>query len=335
MRHHHNFSAFPVVLAGGIALLGSLGCSETNSAGNAKSVDAGSDALAGVFDPVRPCGYDTSVGGFRFTMNGGDGFSGFQGSVFSGPGALGDFETRMQAEGCRVLVKSNPFCAAPCSNEQQCSVGGKCVSIHRQVGVGTVTVSGIATVITVNPGMSNFYTFAGDLPFPLAAAGTPLSLSVQGAGAIKGFSLSTTSIALLEGTSDVPIPAGCTRGLELIWNAPMDAANASRMRIFVNVDNHGSSSARVECDVLDSGKFMVPQALMGRLLALGATGFPTVTLTRYSAAAARTDAGCVDFRVESSRTQSLIVDGVISCHEDAECPDGQQCVTPAQICKPK
>jgi hypothetical protein len=335
MRHPRKPLAFQTFLVGGIALLGPLGCSQTDSPGDMKSVDAGIDALAVAFDPTRPCGYDTSVGGFKFTMNGGDGFSGFQGSVFSGPGALGFFETRFEAGGCRVLVKSNPFCATPCSGEQQCSVGGECVAIPRQQAVGTVTVSGLATALMVNPGMSNFYNYAGDLPFPLAAPGILLSLTVQGAGAIKGFSLEARGIALLEGTSADPIAAGSTRGLDLVWTAPSDMAGASRIRLFVNVDNHGSSSARVECDVSDSGTFTVPQAVMSRLLALGATGFPTVTLTRYSAAATRIDAGCVDFSVVSSRTQSLNVDGVLSCHDDMECPDGQQCVTPAQICKPK
>jgi len=334
MRRHHVPHAFQVVLVGGIALLGCLGCSESSSP-EVQSVDAGSDASVGAFDPTRPCGYDTSVGGFKFAMNGAEGFSGFQGRVFSGPGALGFFETRMQAEGCRVLVKSNPFCATPCTGEQQCSVDGKCVAIPRQQDVGTVRVAGLATDLMVNPGMSNFYNYAGDLPFPLAAAGTTLSLSVQGAGAITGFALSVRGIALLEGTSSDPIPAGSTRGLDLVWTAPGDMAAASRMRIFVNVDNHGSSSARVECDVSDSGKFKVPQSVMGRLLALGATGFPTVTLMRSSASATRMEVGCVDFSVESSRTQLLNVDGVLSCHEDMECPEGQPCVTPAQICKPK
>ncbi len=57
----------------------------------------------------------------------------------------------------------------------------------------------------------------------------------------------------------------------------------------------------------------------------GFSGFPTVVLTRRSGEAVDTAVGCVELAVQSVGVLDVAIDGLTSCSDDMDCPDGQRC----------
>ena len=168
----------------------------------------------------------------------------------------------------------------------------------------------------------NTYTNQSTLPHPGYLAGADLLLVAQGEE-LEGFSLRGFGVAPLEMTQEsVTLSGG--QGLALTW-ATSGAETHTRLRITLNVNNHGSTSAWLACEVEDSGAFTIPAALLDALQAIGVSGFPSLSLARQSVDAVRLAPGCVEFAVRSERDLSITIDGLKSCTRDAQCPSGQSC----------
>jgi hypothetical protein len=101
----------------------------------------------------------------------------------------------------------------------------------------------------------------------------------------------------------------------------------------LNINKHGSSEARIECDFPDTGSAQVPAALVDALFAMGQSGFPTITLTRRTATSESIEPGCVELLVTSAFSTEVEVPGLTSCDETHPCPTGQNCVPVTLVCE--
>ena len=115
----------------------------------------------------------------------------------------------------------------------------------------------------------------------------------------------------------------------LSWTPPADG-QSSRMEIEVDISHHGGQKGQIDCDVPDTGAFEIPEELVTQLVALGVAGYPTITLTRVSRAAAPEAPG-ITLSVMST-VDRLVDTGFDSCGMDSDCPDGLTCDMMRLIC---
>ncbi len=108
------------------------------------------------------------------------------------------------------------------------------------------------------------------------------------------------------------------------WTAPTATVD-SRVRVTVDIANHGGTPAKIVCEAADDGELVVPTALVDELLSIGWSGFPSVTLVRQSADDADMDGGCMDFAVRSLVALPVEIDGLISCSDNDDCPSDLTC----------
>ena len=103
------------------------------------------------------------------------------------------------------------------------------------------------------------------------------------------------------------------------------------MLLTLNINHHGSSVAWIDCRVPDTGSAEIPVKLVDELIALGVTGFPTLTFTRRSIGSDDNELGCINFLASSEIALPVTVPGVTSCSSDEDCPEGETCL-PELIC---
>lgn len=115
----------------------------------------------------------------------------------------------------------------------------------------------------------------------------------------------------------------------LSWTPPADG-QSSRMEIEVDISHHGGQKGQIDCDVPDTGAFEIPEELVTQLVALGVAGYPTITLTRVSRAAAPEAPG-ITLSVMST-VDRLVDTGLDSRGMDSDCPDGLTCDMMRLIC---
>ncbi len=81
----------------------------------------------------------------------------------------------------------------------------------------------------------------------------------------------------------------------------------------------------IECETADSGSLELDGALITELLDLGVAGFPTIIVTRESTGSVVTALGRIDLVLAAKIERAVTIAGLVSCTEDADCPDGQTC----------
>ncbi|HEY8944017.1 MAG TPA: hypothetical protein VIM73_07140, partial [Polyangiaceae bacterium] len=116
-------------------------------------------------------------------------------------------------------------------------------------------------------------------------------------------------------------------GVPLTWNTDGVNTQESEIYIWFSVDVHGTTTRWIDCVVPDSGSFTLPATLVSELIELGLSGFPRMRMTRRTADSTQLSTGCVDFEIGSEVVLDLVVEGLISCSKDADCPTGQTCTT--------
>ncbi len=274
-----------------------------------------------------PCADEARVGGFEIALR--DGFTSVQGQVADGVVPL-DVPVVDLAEGeCRLLRPPSLFCEPGCGVGETCGPDG-CIAQPGNVDVGPVTVDGLAAAVEMEGRAPvYFYTFRGDLPHPGFAEGDAIAL--MGAGIAGGddgvdipaFALRGEGIAPLE-VEGQTLPLDEGQDAQLRWTAPM-TEGPGQMHIELNIANHGGTPARIECITDDDGEFAIPAALVDRLLSLGASGFPSVALTRRTVDRTDLPLGCIELKVESTTVLDVEIEGLVSCSFDEDCPEGQTC----------
>jgi len=268
-----------------------------------------------------PCLAATRVGGFQITLA--DDYTGADGQIYDGvvPANVPD---EVQVDGaCRLLRARSLFCEPGCVPGETCGEEGACIPYPERSSVGLVTVTGLKEALAMEAKWGNTYTNPGSMIHPGYEVGADIGLAAAG-GDFEPFSLRGFGVEglVLAGPGQVVVEPG--QSIDLSWEAPT-VEGPAKVRVELNVNNHGSTSAWLACDVADTGSFSVPAALLDALQDIGISGFPSLSLTRRSVDSAVIGPGCVDLRVASERTLGVEIAGQKSCTSDQQCPPGQDC----------
>ena len=250
-------------------------------------------------------------------------FTGVQGQVFDGVVPSDILET-LETEGdCRRARAPVYFCDPACAVGEACNAQGACVPYPVAHDVGLVTVTGLKDDVEMEAlPPANYYTNRDPLPHPGFLPGADIALAAAG-GDYPPFRLRGWGVSALEVFSaEIVVEAGAV--VPLTWATPSEAG-PTRLRISLNVNGHGVTGSRIECEVPDTGAFTLPEPLVTALVNDGLSGFPTLALTRTTADSTDLPPGCVEFRVQSQRSIPVSIPGLVSCDGDEDCTPPETC----------
>jgi hypothetical protein len=242
--------------------------------------------------------------------------------------APGGVYREVAAEGsCQLLGPRDLFCATTCASGTTCAGDDMCVTTPMKQSAGKITLTGLDTPLEVMAnGITGSYSATILDPYPAFEAGAAIALSAAG-DVFAPFELHGWGVPPLVTTlSTINVASGSA--VPLTWETA--GANTDQSVIFISfsVNVHGAVTGWIECTVPDTGSFDIPATLVSDLIELGLSGFPRMTMTRRSADSTDLSTGdCVDFEVGSQVTIELTVDGLVSCSDDSECPEGQMCTS--------
>jgi hypothetical protein len=136
---------------------------------------------------------------------------------------------------------------------------------------------------------------------PSSAPNAPVQVSGATA-ALGGFSLSTPAMSPLVFKQDATLFRG--QPLLLQWIA---STTASRIELDLDINHHGGTRGKIECGVADTGSLEISAVLITGLLDLGVAGFPTIVMTRMSAASKAVGDGTLSLRVLSTVENAVVI----------------------------
>ncbi|MEO6601906.1 MAG: hypothetical protein ABIQ16_18655 [Polyangiaceae bacterium] len=256
----------------------------------------------------------------------GDATTNIVGTVYDGPTPATTIWEKPQVEGaCTLTTPRIPFCNTACGGSSVCVEDDTCMAYPIAHGVGTVTVTGVKTTddqsaFTMTP-IKNNYQPTASLAYPPFADGDAVTIAAAG-DFFPAFSVSSKGIAPLALTStELSLKSG--QPLDLAWTK--GAVGNARIHVKLDISHHGGSKGQIECDADDSGSISIPSTLIGKLLALGVSGYPTVIVTRRATGSTTISAGRVELVVSSVVEHPVTIDGLTSCTADKDCASGKTC----------
>ncbi|MGK4001391.1 hypothetical protein WMF31_02115 [Sorangium sp. So ce1036] len=251
------------------------------------------------------------------------------GKIYDGP-TPSQIVWEVQAEegGCQLLTPRVPFCNQPCGGSAVCVEDDTCQPYPAAHSAGNVTVTGLnlesgEASFVMTPTANNYQPPAGvRLAYPPADEGQVVRFEASGDhfGAFTLEARGVSPLALLNDT--IRLDPG--QPVRLEW-APPGQADISRVHVKLDISHHGGTKGMLECAAEDTGALELPASLVTQLLDLGVAGFPTIIVTRRSVGSTTIDAGRIDLIISSQIEQSVVIEGLTSCNDDAQCPDGQTC----------
>ncbi len=297
---------------------------------------AGSGGAGGTTAPARI----TANGQFEIHYLSDVGAAVISGRMYDGPLAEAVIWDKKKTEGsCSLLTPRTPFCEA-CAATEVCVDTNVCRTPPSNPSVGAITLSGLASASGANPlpltdarttNGGTVYNSVESPPLPPCTEGSTVRLDATGMGDYPAFSVQAQCIApLVVTTASFAIEGG--KDFALTWTPSTVAA--SRIRVEFDLTHHGGSKGRLVCDTADTGAVQVPGSLMQSLVALGATGFPRVIVTRSLTGTTPVGAGQAELDLYSDLTFQLTVPGLHSCEGDADCPAGKTCALGTMTCTP-
>jgi hypothetical protein len=267
------------------------------------------------------CAKAERLGSFVFNLT--DTRTSLRGAVSNGVAVNSIPEVLAAAGGCELQGVPNLFCATPCESGEICAGDDQCVPAPEKVSAGTITVTGLATELVEDPNAITLdYSANFDEPYPGFSPGARIVLSAAGDTA-PAFTLIGEGVGLLSSTLETAV-VETDADLELTWDSS-GATEHSQIGILLTVDAHGGTSGWIACVADDTGAFAIPADLVQQLIDLGLSGFPRVVLTRQTVDSKAVGDGCVDMTVGSELELPISIDGLISCNDDDQCPEGQTC----------
>jgi hypothetical protein len=284
--------------------------------------------------PYAPCGEGEDVEGFEIEHNDAEGFTSVYGRVARGLSPEPPREQLAREGDCRLLRGVQTTCLPACPlGVEVCSTEQTCLPLPRNRSVGTVTVYGLVIPMQMTPNdITRTYSNPAQpaLPHPGFLPGADLRIRTEG-GDYAPFVLRGWGVPpLVLGPDPIEVVEG--QPTRLTW-LPPDTAGPAVLHAVLNINNHGSTRATIECDFPDTGTAEIPASLIDGLIAQGVTGFPTLRAERRSATSAQIEPGCVDLLVTSVIDTSIRVDGITSCKDTVECPLGQTCLPVELFCE--
>ncbi len=274
------------------------------------------------------CSADVKVGEFRIDVapEYGDAaqFTSITGNVQDGIVPVQVPVVQSEAGDCRLLTSPIYSCDPTCAGTETCGPDG-CLPYPTAHSVGDVTIEGLAIPMTLSKSGRNTYSNPANPMLPHPGLEPEASITLMASGdEYAAFTLHSIGIEPLAVSLDTPQVAD-EQPVSVNWEAPTSSAPA-RMILGLNLDNHGVSSARIECITDDDGSHDIPAELVTELMAQGLSGFPSLSLKRQVADSTTAEPGCVQFSVTSELVIDVEVEGLITCSSNEECPDGQECL---------
>ncbi len=276
-----------------------------------------------------PCTVAERLGGFVVSVLAP--YSYVEGKIASGVVPAAVLDQVQQLGACTLWQRPSLTCTPPCNPQSTCNREHSCVPYPLTQNVGHVSVKGLAVPVEMEPLPPGNNYFATDVPHPLFSAGQPMRLDVAGGSGFAAYSLSADGVAVLTGLDDSWVmTAG--QDVPVHWTPP-PAGMRSRVALKVNIDQHGTSPMSVSCDFEDSGDAVIPSGLLDAMLAAGVSGFPSGSLSRYTADHGEVNAGCVDFMAQNRADVPVRVSGYVPCDSPDDCPEGLSCNLPMERCE--
>lgn len=263
------------------------------------------------------CPQETRVGGFFVQPE--ESWTTIQGTAADGVNDIDVFDVTATGGDCELWFPRSLFCDPGCGAGEVCSVDGTCAAAASNQDIGSVELLGLAGDVQMDAIQPvNVYSFSGDLPFPAFEAGDRVDLVVDGASVAVAFGIEDLQVL------DASMALESGEDARMTWTPPTVDVD-SRVRVTVDIANHGGVPAKIVCEAADDGELVVPAVLVDELLSIGWSGFPSVTLVRQSADTADMNGGCMDFAVRSLVALPVEIDGLISCSDNDDCPDDLTC----------
>ena len=256
------------------------------------------------------------------------GFTSVLGKVYDGPTPPAIiWEEAASGGGCRLLTPRVPFCEEPCGSGTICVEDGRCQPYPSPITVGTVQANGLRTdaganTFSMDPIANNYQPTGGiRLPHPAFFEGDDITFSASGTASVAPFTMTAKAIGPLEVADKTLTLDGGPMTLE--WT-PAQQPELAPISAAFDISYHGGTKGKIECESPDTGSLQVSASLLDQLKALGVSGFPKVEITRK--AIGTTDPSVeTELVIQSMITKILEIPGVISCNEDADCPEEQAC----------
>ena len=275
-----------------------------------------------------PCTMESRAGRFRVERQ--ELFPVVDGAVADGVVPITILEVVDQLGNCRLLKRNNPFCNPACQPDWTCDFDGQCVPFPENQDVGTVTIRGLSSLVSmepVQPGNRYFDTTAAE---PLFGPGDEVFLDALGAD-LPGFLLEGLGSDLLVLPDEETILIEQGEPIVVEWPAPSSPGPAV-MYLELSIDQHGTSPMKIECELADTGSAELPAAVADALLGAGVSGYPNATLSRSTVDSAPVGDLCVELLVGSPRQPDVRVAGHTPCSDNDDCPDGLTCDTSINTC---
>ncbi|HWB82086.1 MAG TPA: hypothetical protein VG755_44290 [Nannocystaceae bacterium] len=271
------------------------------------------------------CELADRVGGFVLLRE--ESYSTFSGAVADGVVPVSVLENVGEEGDCRMLRRNNPFCDPACGPGETCDFDGTCLDYPRNHDVGMVDVTGLLDAVSVAPIEPTYDYFDTSLPHPAWDPLAPIELSAAG-GDYEAFMLAGVGVSMI-----VPDPAPLVldpdADLTVMWTPD---EGPQQVRVELTIDLHGATPSKLVCVTADDGELTVDQTLVAQFVALGVTGFPTVTFHRETVDSIDITPGCVELGVRSYAEGELSVVGHTPCTMDRDCPDPMICDMPNETC---
>jgi hypothetical protein len=259
---------------------------------------------------------ESRLGGFEVAIY--EANSSVSGSVMNGtvPSDIPDLISTVGD--CRLLKRRNLICVEPCESNQTCSESLSCIPSPLGQDLGTVVVRGLEEYVSMLPVVPGNLYFDTILPHPVVQPGNAVFLKTGDGyiGVVRMYGIGVEQLVL----TDEQWLIENNKPLSIHWTAPTEAAR-SRLFISFNIDQHGISPGRIECDFEDDGEAEIPLQLINQLRGLGISGFPNGMATRRTIDSVSVEDGCVDFAVMSPKAAKVRVAGYTPCNTDFDCPN--------------
>ncbi|MFA6033525.1 MAG: hypothetical protein WC889_11555, partial [Myxococcota bacterium] len=269
-------------------------------------------------------------GAFQVTMIPAEGstpgYTSLVGKVYDGPTPSQlVWEVSSTEGGCKLLKPRVPFCSAGCGSAV-CVEDDVCQAYPTAQNLGTIKVKGLLntageTEFSVDPIAKTYQKT--DLQYPAFAEGGDVSITVSDSAFSTGFVLKSRGVSQLTLASGT-LSLEKDTALALNWTAP-GTADISKIHVKLDISHHGGTKGKIECDVADNGTLVLPAGMITELLGLGYAGFPSIVVTRSAAGSAVISAGKVEIVVSSGVESQVKIQGLISCNDDEDCPEGETC----------
>ncbi|MFO0559918.1 MAG: hypothetical protein U0269_18000 [Polyangiales bacterium] len=246
--------------------------------------------------------------------------------------------TTMREGECELRETAIPFCSPRCGSNAVCVAENTCAPVATPLPLGTITLTGLrrldgamSSTLVPEPdgmlaGIPTQQTIESDrLTYPPFEQGETVQWSIGASSALPALTMSLPAIDEMRVLSLDPM-SGPNMPLEVRWEAPRSAV-ADGQRVIVSLDftHHAGLRGMVYCETADDGAMTIPASVITGLHALGTAGWPALFVTRSIQRSMTVNGATLRFEHKSEKEIYVAISGLISCHEDSECPDGRRC----------